>query len=685
MKRYPKLRDGLVIRKVAEGDDVAYTVCDAARNQYFRIDPYTRLVATRLDGHRSLAEVSRLCQEEMPHNDLSLPVVEEAVHDLDAIGLLEDPYRKNLLLLERAKARRPRLMDFFHNMLNWQVGIWDPDPFLNRTVDRVRWLFHPALALAVTAGLLWSLWLVFVNRHRVSFDPTHLLGIGDGGSAVGGILVLLVILTVVGAVHEFGHAYACKHFGGPVHRMGFMLMYFGPCFFVDVSHSMLFENRWNRIWVAMGGIYFESFITIVAAVLWAVTPPELYLNDLSYRVMMMGLIMGVLLNLNPLLKFDGYYVLSDLLQISQLREQALPYVRKLVTRPFRRNAAPEERVVGTRRRRAYLIYGLLTFAYSYVVIVCFFEWLRVTLVGAWAETGFVLTACMVGLFIRKPVAKGVRKAAETVRAPGPRLLPWALGIASVLVLLLFLRTPAHVSGNARYASTGREVIRADEPGGRVSAVLVREGDRVFPLQAVAVLENDSVVAAWQGARVRSRESAIALGQAVDRSDPALYRTADMQGRAALADEERLSEARTRLVLAAREGGVVVTPRTEWLVGERLFAGDTLLVLAHQGLHEVECDIRETDIGWVDTGQRVELRFRGDPGRKLEGNVQRVYSDPRRGPEGKARFRAVVRLDESSPSLRLGETGIARIEIGHRNVYERIGSVWARLVRADFWL
>lgn len=684
MKRHPKLRDGLVIRKVAEGDDVAFTVCDAVRNKYFRIDPYTRLVATHLDGRRSLAEVSRLCQEAMPHNDLSLSVVEEAVQDLHAIGLLEDPYSKNLLLIERAKARRPRLTDFFHNMLNWQVGMWDPDAFLNRTIDRVRWIFHPALALGVTVGLVWCLWLVFVNRHRVSFDPNHLLGIGDGGSALGGILMLLLILTVVGAVHEFGHAYACKHFGAPVHRMGFMLMYFGPCFFVDVSHSMLFENRWQRIWVAMAGIYFESFLTIIAAVAWAVTPPELYLNDLSYRVMMMGLIMGVVLNLNPLLKFDGYYVLSDLLQISQLREQALPYVRNLVTRLFRRNTAPAAQVVGIRRRRAYLVYGLLTFAYSYVVIVCFFEWLRVTLVGAWAETGFVLTACMVGLFIRKPVTKGIVKASEMARRPTPALLPWALGVVFVVVLALFIRTPAHVSASARFVSSGREAVRAEEPG-RVAAVLVREGDRVFPRQAVAVLENDSVMAAWQGALSRSRESAIEMGQALERSEPALYRNAESEGRAARAQEERLSEARSRLVLTAREGGTVVSARVEELVGERLLAGDTLLVVAHDGGFEIECEIREVDIGHVEPGRRLELRLRSDPGRKLLGRVRRIDSLPPRGPDGKTRFRAVATLDEPAPGLRLGETGIARIGIGHRNVYERIGSVWARLVRADFWL
>ena len=151
-------------------------------------------------------------------------------------------------------------------MLLWHVGVWDPDKFLDKTIDRVRWIFHPALAWAVTLGLLWNVWLVFVNRNELNFEPGHLMGIGSGDTALQGILVLLAILFVVGAVHEFGHAYACKHFGGEVHRMGFMLMYFSPCFFVDVSHSMLFENRWHRIWVAMAGIYFESFITIAAAI-----------------------------------------------------------------------------------------------------------------------------------------------------------------------------------------------------------------------------------------------------------------------------------------------------------------------------------------------------------------------------------------------------------------------------------
>lgn len=684
MNRNPKLREDLAIRKVAEGDDVAFTVCDSARNQYFRIDPYTRLVASFLDGDRTLADVSRLCQEAMPFNDFSLPVVEEAVQDLSAIGLLEDPYQKNLLILERARSRRPRLAEFLRNMLVWQVGVWDPDAFLDRTLGRVRWIFQPWIAILVTLGLLWSLWLVFVNRDTISFAPGYLL-FGHGGNALQAITFLMVVLLVVGAVHELGHAYACKHFGVPVHRMGFMLMYFSPCFFCDASHSMLIENHWQRIWVAMGGIYFESFITIGAATVWWITPAELPAHDLGYRVMMMGLLMGVVVNLNPLLKFDGYYVLSDLLQISELRERSLRYVRDLFAKPFRGAEAQVERVVGLRRRRAYLLYGALTLVYSYTVLVCFFDWLRITLISAWSQTGFLLFACMVGVFVRKPVARVATHASAVARRPSRVWLAWGAGVALLLVVALFVRTPGVVDANARCVSAEREYVRADGPG-RVAAVLVREGDHVLPHQVVAILENDSVAAALQSAQGLVRQSTLDAAGAQRGADPAVYREALDQQNAAVAQVAMLGEQRARLALASRAGGIVLTPRPGDQVGARLEQGDTLLVLGGDGPPEVECDLHERDVGDVHVGLPVTIRLRADPARKLSGHIERVYTIPAdEDSTGRAHFKAVARIDGTGGTLRLGESGLAHIEVGRWNVYERARRGWTRFVREDLWL
>jgi len=252
------------------------------------------------------------------------------------------------------------------------------------------------------------------------------------------------------------------------------------------------------------------------------------------------------------------------------------------------------------------------------------------------------------------------------------------------VLAHFIRTPAHVLSEARYLSSEREAIRAEEPG-RVAAVLVRSGDRVVPRQVVAILENDSLESAWQAARARSGERAIDAAYAMERSNPAANRNAALERNAALAEEGNWRGARARLALATRLGGVVVTPRLSDRIGERLETGDTLLVVASDGRYEVECELSQREIGDVEPGQRFTFRMRSDPGRSMAGRVARVLSFPPERPGGPVRFRAWGALDEPVPEARLGATGYARIEIGRLNLYERLGREWARYVRADFWL
>jgi putative peptide zinc metalloprotease protein len=682
VSRFPKLRDDLTIRKVAEGDDVAYTVCDSHRDKYYRIDEFTHLVAVHLNGERPIAEVSRLCQEEMPFTDFSIPVVEEAVQDLNAIGLLEDPYTKNLLLLERARDRTPRITDFFQNMLLWRIGVWDPDRFLSRTVGRLGWMFQPWLALVAALGLLFTTFLVFINRNHLEFDLMRLLVGKQGGAA--GLMTFIVILLVVGIVHEFGHAYSCKHFGGSVNRMGFMLMYFSPCFFVDVSQSMLFENRWERIWVAMAGIFFESFITIAAGIVWWITPPDLLINDIAYRTLIFGLIVGVVLNLNPLLKFDGYFVLSDLLQISELRERSGAYVSNLLKRPFRKREQKPEPVLGLRRRRAYLTYGIVTLVYSYFVVVTFFDWLRVTLVGAFGDVGFLAFAFMVGAFVRRSVVRAFERAREFGRRPARRTAPWILAAVLVAIVAAFVRTPGYVSVRTRVVSADREPVRAEQPG-RVAAVLVHEGERVHPGQVVAVLENDSVAAAWDAARARSRASAIDLAHAIESKDPAGYEEAVARRGAAQVEESSLGHEWMRLALPSRAGGVVVSPRPNERVGARLDPGDTVLIVASDRDVRMECGVNEHDIGDIEPGQRVSIRMRQDPGRDLKAAVERVLPLAPQVSGTPIRFLVWCRLESPPSWLRLGETGTARIHVGRWNVYERMARFWARMVRADFWL
>jgi multidrug resistance efflux pump len=291
---------------------------------------------------------------------------------------------------------------------------------------------------------------------------------------------------------------------------------------------------------------------------------------------------------------------------------------------------------------------------------------------------------MLGLFVRKPVANAATRVFSLARKPARSWLPLLAGLLALIVAAHYIRTPGYLDAKARYVSSSREAVRAEEPG-RVAAVLVRQGDRILPGRVVAILENDSLVAVWEEARARAEETSIDVSRALAVSDPAQYQVATHARRAAVAGEAALRATRTRLALASRDGGVVVTPRTMDLIGARLEAGDTILVVAKDERFEVECDLKEIEIGDVEPGQPLSLRLRSDPGREIRGRVERVFSLPPESQGSKTRFRVWGRLDAGHPGIRLGESGIARIEIGRWNVYERLGRSWARLVRADFWL
>ncbi len=680
MTRHPRLREGLVIRKVVEGDDVAYTVCDTPRDKYFRIDPVTRLVAAQLDGTRPLSEISRICQEQMPHTDLAIPVVEEAVQDLDAIGLLEDPYRKNILLLERAAARRPRLSDFLQNMLLWKIGVWDPDPFLVRTRRWVSWLFTPIPALLTT--LLFALCAagVFVQRDRLDLSLEHVIGFD--GRAGAGVVLFWVIYTLTGVLHELGHAYACSTFGGQVPRVGFMLLYFIPCLYADVSTSMAFPNRWHRIWVAMGGIYMEVVVTIAAAFVWWFTPPELLLNDIAYRVMVVGFIAGVLMNLNPLIKLDGYYVLSDLLQIGELREGSIAYWKSRLLRLVRRGRSPET-VRGIRRRRAYAIYGAVTILYTAIILGAFFGWLHAWMVQKWAETGFVLSLAAVALLVWRPAGRaleGLRRA----RAPrGRRALLLAAGALAVLLVVRFVPTPAYVVAQARLISARREVVTARERG-TVLAMLVRQGDHVAAHQVVAIVGNDSLSAEWDRARDQAESERLGVAQAVQARDPGLYRAADTRFASAAAQAAEAQDAVAGLALASGQEGRVVSPHVENAVGRWVEVGDTVLVIEADGPPRVEFSAAQADVGLLRVGQPLELRLRADAGTRLRGRVDRLPAGSSPSDPLDPRFRAIGTLD-GAPRAPIGGTGLVRVHVGHWTLYDRLVRLWARYVRADFWL
>lgn len=165
-------------------------------------------------------------------------------------------------------------------------------------------------------------------------------------------------------LHEFAHGLTCKHFGGEVHDMGFLLIYLMPGFYCNVSDAWLFKKKSHRLWVTLAGGYFELFLWALAVFVWRVTLPGTLVHQLALVVVSVSGLQ-VLFNFNPLLKLDGYYLLSDWLAIPNLRQQSLErfqvHVRWLLWGADRPGGKP--------RGQTLLLYGVICWLYSLIVLL----------------------------------------------------------------------------------------------------------------------------------------------------------------------------------------------------------------------------------------------------------------------------------------------------------------------------
>ncbi|MHC4985712.1 MAG: PqqD family peptide modification chaperone, partial [Planctomycetota bacterium] len=328
----PRLRSTVQVYRQHYRGVMWHVLQDPTSNQYFRLnEPAYRFVAL-LDGRRTIAEVWEVCNEQLG---------DEAPTQGEAIQLLGQLYTSNLLqgelppdaegLLKRFQKRRRReVQSRMTNILFIHIPLYDPDHFLNRWVSVLGRVFSWwGLAVwfgLVAAGLyfLTGQWEQLYNQGSKVLDPSNLP-------------LLYVAAVVVKVFHEFGHAFACKKYGlseggGEVHAMGVMFLIFTPLPYVDASSAWALRSKWRRVVIGAGGMLVELPIAAIAAIIWSQASPDTMTYMLSYNVMFIASISTLLFNANPLLRYDGYYILSDSLEIPNLAPRSRQYLTYLIKR-----------------------------------------------------------------------------------------------------------------------------------------------------------------------------------------------------------------------------------------------------------------------------------------------------------------------------------------------------------------
>jgi len=360
-----RTRPDLVVEEILYRDVPFPVVKDPVGLKYYRLQPEQYGVLQLLDGRRSLQDIRDDLQEKFPTVHVTPQDVQVLISDLHDKGLLvSDRLGQGESALKRHREHRwQQIRQTLLNPLYLRLPGFDPEPILKRIEPWTGWIFDWP-AVTVLMMFVVSSWFFLAIR----FDDV-LQKLPEFRQFFGwpNLIYLWLTLACAKMLHEFGHAISCKHFGSECHSIGVMLLVFSPTLYCDVTDSWMLKNKWHRVFIGAAGMYVEIILAAFAIYIWYGTKPGM-LNHLALNVFFVSTVTTVIFNANPLLRYDGYYMLSDYLEIPNLRQKA--------TKMFQKNFAwwcfgietPDDPFMPTTGKNWFALYAIASAIYRWVVL-----------------------------------------------------------------------------------------------------------------------------------------------------------------------------------------------------------------------------------------------------------------------------------------------------------------------------
>jgi len=709
-----KRGDLIVIRQLYQGQ-AWFVVKDPISLHYFRFRPEEYALLEMLDGQASLDGLKDGFEEQFPPRRITLDELARFIATLHRSGLvIGDRQGQGPQLYERWRQRKwKEWVAWLSNIMALRFRGIDPDWMLKKLRPWFGWIFSPSAIIAALAFAASALLLVLVNfavfRSKLpEFNQFF---------AAGNWLYLGIALALTKVFHEFGHGLSCKYYGGECHEMGVMLLVFTPCLYCDVSDSWMLQNKWKRAAIGAAGMYVEVVLAAVATYLWWNSHPGMF-NQLCLDVMFVSSVSTILFNANPLLRYDGYYILSDVLEIPNLRQKASTILGRLVSRWCLGIKQPDDPFLPQRHLGWFALYAVASSVYMWFVTasIFFFVW-NVFKPYRLEALGRILAAGAIWGLVIRPLHGMIK----FLKVPGRRDEVKAFNVFATAVVavgvaagIAFIPLPQRVWCPAELRPRGAETVYVSVAG-RLEQLLVKPGGAVREGQKLAVLtspELDLEIAELEGKETQSKSRLDSLLR--ERfSDPSAgleIGTVEETLKSIAEQLKRRRQNRDELVLRAPRDGVVlpapgVPPQQDpsgrlpsWTgsaLGDRnlgaiFTAGTVMCLVGDADRFEVVMVVDQTELEFVKRGQRVDLKFDAFPERTFSGEVTTLAESqiedgsgrlsgksgggvPTKTDEsGRERpistsYEALMTLDDPDGVLTPGMRGTARIRVGSRTV------------------
>jgi len=363
-KLTPSLRAHAQIHRQEYRGETWYVLQDPASERYHRFSPSAYFILGMMDGKRAIQDIWDIALHKLGDDAISQDEFIQLLAQLHAADVLQCdvPPDTHEMFRRRERLRQKKWQQKVMSVFAWQIPLIDPERFLARFVGFVSPFF---------TKIGFVLWLLVVGT-AILVAGSHWNELGnstlDQLLAPRNLLMIWLLFPLIKALHELGHGFAVKAFGGEVHEMGVMILVLTPVPYVDASSAWAFRSKWQRVVVGGAGMAVELVIAAIALAVWVNAEPGMT-RSIAYNTMLIAGLSTVLFNANPLLRFDGYYMLMDFLEIPNLRTRANQYLAYLAERHLfgRHDAEPP---VSTRGERFWFVgFSVTSFIYRILVVL----------------------------------------------------------------------------------------------------------------------------------------------------------------------------------------------------------------------------------------------------------------------------------------------------------------------------
>ncbi len=614
----PTLRPQVQIRRRSFRGMAWYVVHDPISNQFFRLNPVAYHLVGLLDGKRSVDEVWKMTLDKFG---------DDAPTQQEVIGLLSQLNQSNLLridlppdaqpLLARQQQRTAKKIgQSAMSLMFLQIPLFNPDHLLQKLYP----LFRPMLS---RGGLvLWAAWLIFAlsvflpNFREFWRDTGSLLAPANWGW-------MIVIFIVTKAWHELGHGLMCRRFGGAVPETGVMMLVMLPCPYMDTTSAWSFDSKWKRILVGAAGMMFELTLAAGAAIVWVNADSGTLTKQLAHNVVLLASVATILFNANPLMRFDGYFMLSDVLEVPNLYERSNRHLHYLAQK-YAFGLKHAQPVSSQQSEKSLLtLFGIAAAVYRVIIMFG----ITLYIAGFAFTIGLMLAAWTLITWLCIPTGKFLHWLFTSPALYRKRARAFAVtgGVLAVLLLVLGIwPMPEHrrTQGVVEAAQRQDVVVGAD---GFVQTVEVEAGDFVKQGQVLMRLRNPE----WE-ARKLELEGQITALKITQREalagKPTERQMADARLKAMQEEQAELAQQMRDLVLISPRNGRLVAPALRALQGAYLKRGKQIgQIIDPQSLRVTALvdQAQNTLVGLHQVG-KVEMRTASQKSLAIEGRVQQVF-------------------------------------------------------------